>query len=65
MKYFEIWEVKDCPYCGSSAVCVQDLSYVCNKPTYNVKCKYCGYIETSDSAKEAIRKWNEAKYDGT
>lgn len=62
-KYYELWSVKDCPYCGSSAIAFYDQSVVCGKPTFNIKCKYCGYIVTSDDEKDVINKWNEAKYD--
>lgn len=56
--------IKPCPYCGSDkAIYKDDVSYLCGGPTYNIKCRYCGYIVTAKSLAEAINKWNEAKYE--
>lgn len=47
-------KMKRCPKCKSFAVAEYDQSHLCNKPTFNIKCKACGYIETASSKEELI-----------
>lgn len=53
--------VLSCPNCNGNVIYVDDVTAKCGKPTYNVSCRYCGFIIAAETRDEAIRKWNMEK----